>query len=368
MSQPGSSDQAEGLADKATPGERLRKAREKLGLNREEIATQLKLDVAKIEELESGDISSIAAPVFLSGYLRAYARVVNLSDDELSADFDALVKTESSSFNPAADVATNNFGTVPDELPAHMSLAKRSWKGLAIGVVVVGAAAITGGLWLSDQNNEVELVDIREQNDTPVSEPQFEKKNDTASGGDLNLPVTPVIEEKESIFVAPSNDENVVEQAVETGDVETISDSHPVLTGQQKTQMVENSAQEIQPSDSMEISAESGSEENAAMGEVITNQLQAHQDELRFIFSQDSWVEVNDAMDQRLMYRLGKAGEVDSVSGVAPFQIYLGFVQGVDVSINGEPYDLSRFGNRRTARFQLGKSNMKQKNTDLDNG
>jgi hypothetical protein len=44
------------------------------------------------------------------------------------------------------------------------------------------------------------------------------------------------------------------------------------------------------------------------------------------------------------------------VTGVAPFVVQLGFVQGVDIFYNGAPYDLSRYANRRSVRLRIGEA------------
>ena len=69
------------------PGIQLRKAREACELSVGDVASHLKLSAEIIESLERGEVESIAAPVFVAGYLRSYARLVNLSGDEIIADF-----------------------------------------------------------------------------------------------------------------------------------------------------------------------------------------------------------------------------------------------------------------------------------------
>jgi len=63
---------------------------------------------------------------------------------------------------------------------------------------------------------------------------------------------------------------------------------------------------------------------------------------------------VQDARGQRLVYRLGKSGTRRAVTGVAPFVVQLGYVQGVDILYNGAPYDLSKYATRRSVRLRIG--------------
>ena len=79
-----------------------------------------------------------------------------------------------------------------------------------------------------------------------------------------------------------------------------------------------------------------------------------NQSELALVFNGDSWVEVMDSRGERLVYRLAKAGMSRTVTGVAPFTVQLGYVPGVEIFYNGEPYDLSRFAGRRSAHFNIG--------------
>ena len=80
-----------------SPGKSLRRSREACGFTVEEVAAHLKLGVEKIESLERGEVSSIAAPVFVAGYLRAYAKLVGLPGDEIVAGFNALTEMDSPS-------------------------------------------------------------------------------------------------------------------------------------------------------------------------------------------------------------------------------------------------------------------------------
>lgn len=71
-------------------GPRLRNAREALRLTVADIARQLRLKSECIEALEDDQYEQMPGATFAKGYLRAYAKIVNLSGDELIADFDRL--------------------------------------------------------------------------------------------------------------------------------------------------------------------------------------------------------------------------------------------------------------------------------------
>jgi len=71
-------------------------------------------------------------------------------------------------------------------------------------------------------------------------------------------------------------------------------------------------------------------------------------------FAAESWVEVHDARDERLLYRLAAAGEERTVSGEAPFRVLLGNAPGVQVRFNGKPVDIAPHIRGRTARLTVG--------------
>ena len=68
-------------------GARLRAAREQRRLSAENVAKQLRLDVAVVNALENDDRERLPAPIFVQGYLRSYARLLGLSENELANDY-----------------------------------------------------------------------------------------------------------------------------------------------------------------------------------------------------------------------------------------------------------------------------------------
>lgn len=64
---------------------RLRAARERLGWSVEEVGAQLRLPARVIERVEAGDLDGLGAPIYRRGYLRSFARLVGLGEDEIAA-------------------------------------------------------------------------------------------------------------------------------------------------------------------------------------------------------------------------------------------------------------------------------------------
>ena len=81
------------------PGQRLREAREGLNLSRQDVARKLHLDAGLIQALEDNNREALPAQTYLVGYLRSYARLLNLPAESVIAAI-ALKSQPTSSLLP----------------------------------------------------------------------------------------------------------------------------------------------------------------------------------------------------------------------------------------------------------------------------
>jgi cytoskeleton protein RodZ len=70
-----------------SPGARLSAARKERKLTLKAVADELKLDVSMVEALEQDDKAALPSAIFVQGYLRRYARLTGLPEDELVSDY-----------------------------------------------------------------------------------------------------------------------------------------------------------------------------------------------------------------------------------------------------------------------------------------
>lgn len=147
-------------------GEMLREARIAAGLSQEDIARELRQDLRVVEALESEDYSAFSAPIFISGYLRAYARAVGLDPEVVLNGYrrhagESQPELRPSSRAPKIDSGTGFSRTV----------------GIVIIVLVLLVVAFSW--WQSREDAEVvtlpepdgEQLDIPEQLPLPPLEP-----------------------------------------------------------------------------------------------------------------------------------------------------------------------------------------------------
>jgi cytoskeleton protein RodZ len=80
--------------DQDTPGLQLARIREKKGFTKEYVAVKLHLRVRVIELLESDDYENLPEPVFIKGYLRAYAKLLGVHPDPYLEIFNELYTLE----------------------------------------------------------------------------------------------------------------------------------------------------------------------------------------------------------------------------------------------------------------------------------
>ena len=71
-----------------SPGEQLRNARQGYRWSVEDVAANLNLTVEMVRALESGDTEALPGPTFVRGYLRAYARLMEIDESTVLAGAD----------------------------------------------------------------------------------------------------------------------------------------------------------------------------------------------------------------------------------------------------------------------------------------
>lgn len=125
-----------------TVGERLSQAREARGLSVDDVASALKLGPRQVAALEAGDWQSLPGNAFARGFVRNYARYLELEVGPLMAALDQVLKQPADTLKVDKDH--------PAEMPAHggNALFHKSrhlmlWlAGIVLVVVLVGVVAL----------------------------------------------------------------------------------------------------------------------------------------------------------------------------------------------------------------------------------
>lgn len=112
-------------------GQAFSSAREQAGLSLEQVAASLRLSVRQVQALESDDAAALPSPTFVRGFIRNYAKLLNL-------DVDALLEI----YRVYAPTATpGNISLHSENIPI-LKHDKKAWLpyAMASGVVVLALA------------------------------------------------------------------------------------------------------------------------------------------------------------------------------------------------------------------------------------
>lgn len=276
------------------PGAALREARTQRQLSVERVAAALHLSSRQIVALEEEDYDQLPGPTYVRGYLRNYAHYLGLPVEPLLAAFNRL---------PAANRRVE-FSAPAAEPQLTSSHALVKLGTVLVAGVVLGLAAI----WWAGQ-------------DAPpagTTEP-------SAAGPGTQEEAPPESEDR----VAPAEPAAIAPTGSETAPA--------VVEKAERPEAVERP-----------VRSERAEEPAPAVA------LDAPRSRLVLYVHEDSWADVRDARQQRLVYETIQAGRVVTLEGVPPLQVFLGNVDGVRVEFEGKPYDAARHKRGQVARFTLG--------------
>lgn len=139
----------EALQDQAptTTGGRLRQARENMGLSQQAVAERLCLKVSTVRDIEDDHANPNLASTFLRGYIRSYARLVHISEEELMPMMAKQAPIKASKVAPMQSFSLGKTRKKRDRW-----LMGFTW---LILLVVIG---LTGAWWW--QNHQAQQQDI----------------------------------------------------------------------------------------------------------------------------------------------------------------------------------------------------------------
>jgi len=288
-----------------SPGAIIRSAREQRGLSHEKLARSVNLLVGQIVALEGDRYDRLAGPMFVRGYLRNIARVLELDEAHLLAAFERIA--------PSEKVLPYESGVVVDKPMRPIvlngaSTAQRHW-GLAVAALIVAA------LWGWQQSSQEAGIALSL---TPG----------LASGDGAPLP-------------------GGIEDVLATNAQSRLLDSVELLPS------VRPAAAAAVASATAPQDAQTARQQLAsADSRVVT----AEGDQLSLRFSADCWVEIKDRDNRVLVAALKHADERLQLEGKGPFRVLLGFAPGVEMAYNGTPVNIEVSQGSRSARLIVGSS------------
>lgn len=280
-------------------GERLRAGREAKGMSSADVAATLKLSPRQIDALEAGDWSGLPGNAFVRGFVRNYARVVQLDVEALLADLDVPAPPP-----PRLDPPRNATAVMPQAGQAH----KRDYAAVLAGVVLVAIAAVAyfvvpPDFWVSKPA------------DKPVDSP--------AIASVAPQPLFPP--------GAPAGDETPLPSGEAAAAASTAAP--PPLPAV----VAEPAASDRAASEAATAPAADAPLVTAGTGPAAR---EVARDALKFSFAQPSWVEIRDRSGQIIFSQLNPAGSERAVEGQPPFVLVVGNASQVTLTYKGRAVEL----------------------------
>ena len=316
-------------------GQQLHKARQQKQLSVSHIAQQLCLKEPIIHALENDDSLSNVAPTFVKGYIRAYAKILELDGEKLVEQYHSA-HSEDAQYNAPMISFSRKV--------ARESVDSR-WMLVTYGVVVILVLMIILWWYQQTQTNSLVVTPSR----TVTQEPSAAQVPSVSD--------EPLVLEEPLASEEPVIESNVSERADTFQSTEIVDESDTSEIIAEAT--FENEQQDVAPNITQVIAALENADPDLdePLLANVTNASDISEDnstiEMVFTFTEDCWIKITDANGNDIAYGVKDAGRVMPVSGVPPFSVVLGAPSGVAIRYDGTPIDLSRFPDNRTARFSL---------------
>ena len=288
------------------PGAQLAQARADLHLAHEDVAAKLHLATSQIQALEQDDYSSLPGATYVRGYLKSYALLLGLSPEPILEAHKRLT---------AAPV-TPDFRAIAPQREITSRHHQVRFVTYFMAAIVIGLAIA----WWQGR-------DVRPPNPLLAvhdSEPAVTVPN--------AVPDADAISE----LGKPSAETPAIPAPV---GIATTGNKPPVLVTPAAPAAASSAA--VTPPPTVVIPAP------ATLPAGPRIKLVLHAD-------QDSWADIRDARQAKLLYDTVPAGRSVTLEGVAPLSIFIGNAAGVRLDYNGQAVDVARHKRGMMARFTLG--------------
>lgn len=297
------------------PGKLLRAERESLGVTVREVADTLNLSITTVQALEADDYDRLPGTVFARGYIRAYARLLDLDPTPLLDLYPAQARGHE--IHPVVHDAG-----LAEWIRRRPGLVL-SLLGLAVAASLVALAAL---LWPEEGIESLwRPIDTPTMAVPPADAAGTDWQWQEAAPPDGSAPgieVEPVVEAGAAGAAAAA-------EAAEPGD-----ESAAVPVGTEPAVV-----------DGMSVAGSDGS---------VRRLTETGDERLRLDFSAASWVEIRNSAGRVLYSNLNEAGTVLELVGEGPFRILLGYAPGVTLAFEGEPVALAPHTRNNVATLVLG--------------
>lgn len=302
------------------PGRRLRETRQARGLAISRIASELHLNPSAITSLENDRYDELPGPVFVAGYMRNYARLLNMDPEPL---LDALRAA-----NPEAEPTTRpRAPRRPKEQVSSGHLAVRI-VSLAIFAVIAGLAFV----WWQNQRPSEPLV---EEATEEVVTTTAQDETEAMQAQPEQISIAPPSPQPESLPAIESSPTTESIPAPEQPPADTL------LTEESEEPTAPIAEEQRPPAQPVASEEDPTAGDAAPGGEIIIE------------FSGPCWVDIRDSERNYKLFGEMSKGDRQVLDGKPPYSIIIGNASAVQITVAGKPFDLNAIARGNVARFTL---------------
>ncbi|GLO46749.1 MULTISPECIES: RodZ domain-containing protein [Pseudomonas] len=339
------------VAPGQNPGELLRQARENRDWSQAEVARKLNLTVSSLNHVETGAFDKLPGHTFARGYIRAYAKLMDLDQAALVDAFDRYTGTHAK----GSDV--HSLGRI--EEPVRLSHNILRGVSLLLLVAVVGG----GFVWWQDQGSlrgkdlakiALEHVEVESADGTTQIHPLDEPEDQAVSAG--QQPESAPLPLEQGAAEQPAAAEQAPASpapAATTTAVPAPAQQAPVAPAASAPAVAPAPVAPVTPAPAA-VAPAAPVAAVAAAEPVVPAAVPAGSAKVAIQFVADCWTQVTDGNGKVLFSAIKRKGDNLELTGKPPFSVRLGFARGAQVSYNGQAVDVAPFTSGETARLKLG--------------
>lgn len=326
-----------------SPGQMLRAGRERQNLTTTQVAERLHLRHKVVADLEQDHYSKYVSSTFTRGYLRAYARLVEIDDEAVLDAYNALGLEEQA--QPMQSFSRRTRQQSHDN--------KLMLVTYIIGALIIGSAVV---FWLQNSQNGEANQEAPLNEPTPVPERLVQAQDTQVEIAPVEPVAVPTTQTSDELNSQPTELRD--ELSEQLGDVTREALGEKLDEELQPSQeLSQEPSSEPSPEVDSELSQEPSQELSAAPApsEATDSQPQAGLPDasLVLVFSGDAWIRIEDASGEAIAFGVKTDGHVSALDGQPPYNISLGAPENVTLYYQGEQIDLSSYRAGRLARITI---------------
>ncbi|MBS9438381.1 cytoskeleton protein RodZ [Photorhabdus noenieputensis] len=326
-----------------TAGQLLRQAREQHGLTQQTVADRLCLKLSTIRDIEEDNIPATMVPTFLRGYVRSYAKLVQIPEAEILAILDKHTPAKTAKVSPMQSFSLGK-----------KRKKRESWLMWITWLIILVVISLTGAWWWQNHiAQQKELISMADHSAAKIAQKKASSVNSATESHDqvTQLPA------REQATSEPSASAALAENAVAANNTsshhqevaQSVASTQNRVVKTPETQLAGNGSQ----TQTTPLPANQGTAQVPSVPENNATAV-ADSNKLMINFKASCWLQIVDAKGKKLFSGTKHKGDHLNLSGSLPYELTIGAPAVVDVQFRGQAVDLSRFiKESRIARLKV---------------